>query len=141
MLYILSISHYRSAIGGEHYYGNIRICNGQGRNGFGEQRELRREIDAVEAEYLSQKDGVGDYPWEAGDTTIRFNTTDDVEKAAIKFFEENSSDHDTDILIRWDHPSWRFREDNGDKHLAGMPSFDWNRPTHEIDLEFRKMQS
>lgn len=123
----LSITSFRFAIGGEHYYGSFdvrtkatleRQADGSIREftrmGHGSIRhpsdghELTRTIDAKEALYLNKKDnegffGGGGFRLKSGDAVKRFNDRDSIVEAAIATFPDLFDD--TDILLHRTNPN------------------------------------
>lgn len=116
----LSITHFRYAIGGEHYYGRleVRTKETQERRPDGSVRtfllmgagtirhpndghELMRAIDAKEALYLNKKDGEGIITPSSrltrGSLVNRFNDRESVIAAAIEVFPTLFDE--TDILV------------------------------------------
>ncbi len=97
----IDITNYRFAIGGEHYYGSLKVpskatINEDGRATWSSSTprhpmdgyELRRVLtDEVEVEYLRAKDQ--DDIWEVGFSTIRFNSKDQIIEEAKRVFAEN----------------------------------------------------
>lgn len=101
----LRITHFRFAIGGEHYYGKFRvrtkyeriIRDGKAylssRSGAGVARHpnddhsIRRPMTAKEALYLSKKDGnEGTWAYKRGELTTRFDDEQSIIKVAKKVF-------------------------------------------------------
>ena len=66
--------------GGVHYYGSLR-----GQSNSSDDYELRKTLTTREAIRLTRYDGHG-YIYEKGDTTSRFDTTDEIEELALKEF-------------------------------------------------------
>ncbi len=110
----LEITHFRFSIGGEHYYGELSVKlkgrkNGKGTRYSSEDARLhpesiklsRKLVSEKECAYLCKKDG--DALWEIGMSTQRFNSEDDVKKAAIHTFSENF-DPTADLLMIYDGP-------------------------------------
>ncbi len=120
-LVTLSITSFRFAIGGEHYYGklHVRTKATQERRPDGSIREftrigsgsirhpsdgheLSRPIDGKEALYLNKKDdegffGGGGYRLKPGDLVKRFNDKDSIIRSAVETFP--SLFDDTDVLM------------------------------------------
>lgn len=102
----VDITNYRFAIGGEHYYGSLKVTSQptiqeDGRSVWSSDTprhpmhdyELRRVLtDEVEVAYLCAKDQ--DDLWEVGASTIRFNTRDQVIEEAKRVFAENFGPED-----------------------------------------------
>lgn len=116
----LSITHFRYAIGGEHYYGRLEVRTKEVqerrpdgsirtflRMGAGTVRhpndghELLRTIDAKEALYLNKKDGEGIITPSSrltrGSLVNRFNDREAVIAAAIEAFPTLFDE--TDVLV------------------------------------------
>lgn len=116
----LDISHFRFAIGGEHYYGKFHV---QGRyerevkpdgsvslvsrGGYGVERhpldrhEITRPMTAKEAIYLTKKDnGFGPtlVRYKRGDPTTRFDTIDSVIERAVALFGEMFDEDDVLVV-------------------------------------------
>jgi len=119
-LVTLSITSFRFAMGGEHYYGKLdvrtkatleRQSDGSIREftrcGYGSIRhpldghELTRRIDAKEALYLNKKDNEGllggSFRLKAGSEVKRFNGRDSVIEAAVRDFPTMFDE--TDVLV------------------------------------------
>lgn len=102
----IDITHYRFAIGGEHYYGSLKVpskptITEDGRATWGSATprhpmdgfELRRVLtDETEVAYLRAKDQ--DDIWEVGFSTIRFNSKEQIIEEAKRVFAENFGSDD-----------------------------------------------
>jgi hypothetical protein len=123
----LSITSFRFAIGGEHYYGsfNVRTKATRERQPDGSIRkftrmghgsishpsdghELTRTIGAKEALYLNKKDnesffGGGGFRLKSGDAVKRFNDRESIVEAAIASFPDLFDE--TDVLLHKPNPN------------------------------------
>jgi len=97
----IEITHYQFAIGGEHYYGSLKVpskatITEDGRATWSSDTprhpmhdyELRRVLtDEAEVAYLRAKDQ--DVIWEVGFSTIRFNSKEQIIEEAKRVFAEH----------------------------------------------------
>lgn len=98
----IDITNYRFAIGGEHYYGSLKVpskatINEDGRATWSSSSASRHPMDGyelrwvltdeVEVEYLRAKDR--DDVWEVGFSTIRFNSKNQIIEEAKRVFAES----------------------------------------------------
>jgi hypothetical protein len=126
--------------GAEHWYGRMFVqpktdSRGTSKGGYGAWKhpvgdiELKRVLNAEEAEDLREKDGDSDWP-QAGDSTSRFDTRGQLREMALEAFKLFSPD---DLLVtesggqtlaiagaRMDefnavpeHQNWQWLQDNG----------------------------
>ena len=115
----LSVTSFRGAMGGEHYYGRLHVDGRyvrtvepdgtvrlRGRSGHGVERhpadglDLTRTLGAKEAAYLNEKDGTrmdSSIRLKSGSSTTRFNDVDSIVEAAISAFGEMFDE--TDVLM------------------------------------------
>ncbi len=115
----LSVTSFRGAMGGEHYYGRLHVDGRyvrsvepdgtvrlRGRRGYDVERhpadglDLTRKLGAREAAYLNEKDGTrmdSSIRLKPGSSTTRFNDVDSIVETALTVFREKFDE--TDVLL------------------------------------------